>query len=138
MSHMSHYNKKIRAHTLILALACLALYQFFLLIKTKWCIKCESQFGNPTSIEYICVKCWFWISHMSGMFSSLCFGFDWVSKLGAVLYGNLSNIFQFLNNITHIFTHFFTHTYFQKIQTTLLKQCYQTATYLSWFAFIIL
>ena len=35
--------------------------------------------------------------------------------------------FQCLNNITRIFTHFFTHTYFQKIQTTLLEQHYQTA-----------
>ena len=26
--------------------------------------------------------------------------------LGAVWYGNLSNIFQFLNNITHTFIHF--------------------------------
>ena len=36
----------------------------------------------------------------------------------------LYTCFQFLNNITHIFTH----AYFQKIQTTLLEQCYQTAT----------
>ena len=35
--------------------------------------------------------------------------------------------FSFLNNITLISTHFFNHTYFQKIQTTLLKQRYQTA-----------
>ena len=43
-----------------------------------------------------------------------------------IWYGNLNNIFQFLNNITHIFTHFFIHTYFQKIQTTLLEHCYQS------------
>ena len=36
------------------------------------------------------------------------------------------NSFQYLNNITHIFIHFFTHTYFQKIQITLLEQHYQT------------
>ena len=39
---------------------------------------------------------------------------------------HLNNSFQFLNNITRISTHFFTHTYFQKIQTTLLEQYYQT------------
>ena len=43
----------------------------------------------------------------------------------------LSNIFQFLNNITRISIHFFIHTYFQKIQTTLLKQYYQTASKIS-------
>ena len=43
---------------------------------------------------------------------------------GAVWYGSLSNTFQFLNNIARIFMHFFTHTYFQKIQTTLLEQRY--------------
>ena len=39
----------------------------------------------------------------------------------AVWYGSLSNIFQFLNNITRIFLHFFTHKYFQKILITLLE-----------------
>ena len=38
---------------------------------------------------------------------------------------SLNTYFQFLNNIIHISTHFFTHTYFQKIQTTLLEQYYQ-------------
>ena len=38
----------------------------------------------------------------------------------------LNTCFQFLNNITCIFTHFFTYTYFQKIQITLLEQYYQT------------
>ena len=33
----------------------------------------------------------------------------------------LNNSFQYLNNITRIFTHFFTHMYFQKIQITLLE-----------------
>ena len=42
----------------------------------------------------------------------------------AIWYGSLSNIFQFLNNITHILTYFLTHMYFQKntnnvIRTTL-------------------
>ena len=50
-----------------------------------------------------------------------------LQKLRAIWYGSLSNTFQFLNNITRIFTHFFTHTYFQKIQITLLEQRYQTA-----------
>ena len=31
------------------------------------------------------------------------------------------NTFQFLNNITHIFTYFFTNMNFQKIQKTLLE-----------------
>jgi len=35
-----------------------------------------------------------------------------LQNLGAFWYGSLSNIFQFLNNITRIFTYFFTHTYF--------------------------
>jgi len=35
---------------------------------------------------------------------------------------SLNTCFEFLNNIIRIFTHFFTYTYFQKIQTTLLKQ----------------
>ena len=35
---------------------------------------------------------------------------------------HLNNSFQFLNNITRIFTHFFTHKYFQKIQIKLLEQ----------------
>ena len=34
--------------------------------------------------------------------------------------------FHILNNITHISTHFFTHTYFKKLQTTILKLLYQT------------
>ena len=38
---------------------------------------------------------------------------------------HLDNSFQFLNNITSISTHFFSNMYFQKIQTTLLKQNYQ-------------
>ena len=42
-----------------------------------------------------------------------------LSHLGVVWYDILSNIFQFFNNITRIFTHIFTHTYFQKIQTML-------------------
>ena len=46
---------------------------------------------------------------------------------GAVWYMHLNTYFRFLNNIIHIFTHFFTHMYFQKIQTMLLEQCYQTA-----------
>ena len=36
-------------------------------------------------------------------------------------YMHLNNNFQFLNNIIRIFIHFFTHTYFQKIQITLLE-----------------
>ena len=40
------------------------------------------------------------------------------------LHKHFSNMF---NNITRIFTYFFTHTYFQKIQTKLLEQYYQTA-----------
>ena len=46
---------------------------------------------------------------------------------GFVWYMCLNTCFQFLNNITRIFTHFFTYPYFQKIQTTLLKQHYQRA-----------
>ena len=34
---------------------------------------------------------------------------------------HLNNSFQYLNNITRIFTNFFTYIYFQKIQTTLLE-----------------
>ena len=49
--------------------------------------------------------------------------------LGPVCYRCLNNSFQFLNNITRIFTHFFTHTYFQKIQTTLLEIFYQMGPY---------
>ena len=40
----------------------------------------------------------------------------------------LNTCFQFLNNIVRIFTYFFIHTYFQKIQTTLLEQRYQMAS----------
>ena len=43
-----------------------------------------------------------------------------------VWYICLNTCFQFLNNITCLSTHYFTHTYFQKIQTTLLEQYYQT------------
>ena len=56
--------------------------------------------------------------------------------LGAVWYEILSNSFQFLNNITRIFTHFFTHMYFKKIQTTLLEQRYQTSPY-GLFGFVV-
>ena len=41
--------------------------------------------------------------------------------LRAFWYMHLNNNFQFLNNITRIFIHFFTHTYFRKIQITLLE-----------------
>ena len=44
---------------------------------------------------------------------------------GVVWQCNQNNSFQCLNSITRISTHFFTHTYFQKIQTTLLEQHYQ-------------
>ena len=50
-----------------------------------------------------------------------------IGKSGAVWYMCLNTCFQFLNNITCIFTYFFTYTYFQKIQTKLLKQYYQIA-----------
>ena len=48
-----------------------------------------------------------------------------IKHLGSIGY-RLNNSFQYLNNITYIFTHFFTHTYFQKIQTMLLKQHYHS------------
>ena len=51
---------------------------------------------------------------------------DFHVVIGFVCYRCLNNSFQYLNNITCIFTHFFIHMYFQKIQTTLLKQHYQT------------
>ena len=38
----------------------------------------------------------------------------------------LNTHFQFLNNIIRIFIYFFTHTYFKKLQPTLLKLFYQT------------
>ena len=44
-----------------------------------------------------------------------------------IYYRCLNNSFQYLNNITCIFTHFFTHIYFQKIQIMLLEQHYQMA-----------
>ena len=50
-----------------------------------------------------------------------------MSNLGTIWYSSLATCFQFLNNITCSSTHFFAHKYFKKIQTTLLKQCYQTA-----------
>ena len=40
-------------------------------------------------------------------------------KLRARLVHMFKQCFQFLNNITRIFTYFFIHTYFQKLQTTL-------------------
>ena len=45
----------------------------------------------------------------------------WDKILGVVWYYNLYNNFQFLNNITHIFTQFFIRTYFKKY-----KYQYQT------------
>ena len=51
------------------------------------------------------------------------------NHLGAVWQDVLNNSFQCLNNITRIFIYFFTHTYFQKIQTTLLEQHYKAAPY---------
>ena len=51
----------------------------------------------------------------------------YMSNLGTIWYSSLATCFQFLNNITCSSTHFFAHKYFKKIQTTLLKQCYQTA-----------
>ena len=51
----------------------------------------------------------------------------YMSNLGTIWYSCLATCFQFLNNITCSSTHFFAHKYFKKIQTTLLKQCYQTA-----------
>ena len=44
----------------------------------------------------------------------------------AVWLVSLNNSFQYLDNITRIFTLFFTYTYFQKIQIMLLEQHYQT------------
>ena len=42
-------------------------------------------------------------------------------NIGSVWSVHLNNSFQYLNNITCIFTNFFTCMYFQKIQTTLLE-----------------
>ena len=44
-----------------------------------------------------------------------------LQNLRAIWYGSLSNTFQFLNNITCIFTHFFTHTYFQKNTNNVIR-----------------
>ena len=52
-----------------------------------------------------------------------------MNDLGSVWYMQLNNSFQFLNNITCIYTHFFIHTYLQKIQTMLLEQHYQMGPY---------
>ena len=41
----------------------------------------------------------------------------WDKILEGVWYYILNNSFQFLNNITHIFTQFFIRTYFKKINT---------------------
>ena len=41
-----------------------------------------------------------------------------------------NNNFHILNNITHIFTYFFIHTYFKKLQITILKLLYQIPPYL--------
>ena len=41
----------------------------------------------------------------------------------------LNTYFQFLNNIIRISTRFFIHTYFQKIQITILEQHYQMGSY---------
>ena len=53
-----------------------------------------------------------------------------------IWYMHLNNNFQFLNNIKCISTHFFAHTYFQKIQTTLLEQHYQTGSYFYFMLFL--
>ena len=45
---------------------------------------------------------------------------------GSVWYVSLNTCFQFLNNITHIFTHFFIYMYFKKNWKLLLKHTYQT------------
>ena len=48
-------------------------------------------------------------------------------KLLRHVWSSISNShFHISNNIIHIFTHFFTHTYFKKLQTTILKLLYQT------------
>ena len=49
---------------------------------------------------------------------------DWRSWHNQYTFSN--NNFQFLNNITCIFTYFFTHTYFQKNWKLLFKCIYQT------------
>ena len=49
-------------------------------------------------------------------------------QYGAVWYVILSNDFQFLYNITHIFTHFFTHIYFQKNTNNITKQALNIPT----------
>ena len=43
------------------------------------------------------------------------------SQLTSHYLRHLSNIFQFLNNIIHIFTHFFTYTYFQKSKNNVTR-----------------
>ena len=49
-------------------------------------------------------------------------------KLWVSVWYTYSNIFfQFLNNITRIFTHFFIHIYIKKIQIIFLKLLYQIA-----------
>ena len=52
-----------------------------------------------------------------------------MNDLGSVWYMQLNNSFQFLNNITCIYTHFFINKYLQKIQTMLLEQHYQMGPY---------
>jgi len=44
-----------------------------------------------------------------------------IYKVRAVWYIDLNTCFQFLNNITYIFTHFFTDTYLQKTENCCLN-----------------
>ena len=55
-------------------------------------------------------------------------------NLGSVWYMCLNICFQFLNNITHIFTYFFIYKYFQKIQTTFRPLFLQTHLVISFYA----
>ena len=64
----------------------------------------------------------FWIKKING----IAYIFFYFFLMGPKIKPSLC-FFQFLNNIIRIFTYFFTYMYFQKIQTILLEQCYQTA-----------
>ena len=67
------------------------------------------------------------------MYSSI-----WVFKFRSIWYASLNIYFQFLNNITGIFTYFFTHMYFQKNLKLLFKHTYQTSPQFISFSFFYL
>ena len=76
--------------------------------------------GHPSFVPYYCPTTNKYSLQTLSLSLSLSL-LQLYSQLTSHSLRHLSTIFQFLNNIIHIFTHFFTYTYFQKSKSNVTR-----------------